>query len=54
VRIGYVVDFRMNSIVLVERYPAHPARIPAPGFRPLFVVSSSLLIGYVVDPMMVT
>src|ERR1035437_7303787 len=32
-RIGYVVDSRTDSLVLVERYPVHPARIPALGFR---------------------
>ena len=32
-RIGYVVDFRTYCLVLVERHPAHPARIPASGFR---------------------
>jgi len=34
--------------------PALPARIPAPGFRPLFVNCSPLLIGYIIDSMIVT
>jgi hypothetical protein len=34
--------------------PALPARIPAPGFRPLFVICSPLLISYVIDYLIVT
>jgi hypothetical protein len=49
-RIGYVVDFRTFTFVLIEFHPAHPARIPALEFR-LFL---TLRNGYVVDPKTVT
>jgi hypothetical protein len=49
-RIGYVVDFRTVTFVFITLDPTHPARIPAPWFRHIFVLYSPLLIGYVVDP----
>jgi hypothetical protein len=48
-RIGYVVDFRTVTFVFITLDPTHPARIPAPWFRHIFVLYSPLLIGYVVD-----
>ena len=52
--VGYVMDSRKDCLVLAERHPAHPARIPAPGFRLMCVFCSPLWIGYVIEPMMVT
>jgi hypothetical protein len=52
--IGYVVDSMTDCLVLVEHHPAHPARIPALWFRLMYDLCSPLLIGYVVDPMIVT
>jgi hypothetical protein len=51
---GYVVDSMMDSLVLIQRNPAHPVRIPALWFRPLFALCSPLLTGYIVDSMIVT
>jgi hypothetical protein len=50
---GYVVDPRRFSSVFIEHHPAHPARIPAPGFRLLYDLCSPFRIGYNVDIMMV-